>query len=86
MNKNHSYIDKIKFIRWLNIRKTTLNQLNKDLKKKINFKITLDNCETLDSYSISLIAEFLDITSSKILRLPLFKLISLKCSAPLKSR
>ena len=67
MNKNHSYIDKVKFIRWLNIRKTTLNQLNKDLKKKINFKITLDNCESLDSYSTALVAEYLDITSSKIL-------------------
>ena len=35
------YIDKIKLNRWLNVRKTTLEHLNKLLKNKINVKITV---------------------------------------------
>ena len=68
MNNNSINLDKIKFIRWLNIRKTTLNQLNKDLKKKINLKITLDNCENVGGYTLTIIADYLDINPSKISR------------------
>ena len=41
MKESHLHIDKIKFIRWLNIRKTTLKELNNKLKNKLNFEITL---------------------------------------------
>ena len=60
------YLDKIKLNRWLNIRKTTLKELNKQLKNKINFQISLENCENLDSYATNLIADFLEISSSKL--------------------
>jgi hypothetical protein len=60
------YIDKIKFNRWLNIRKTTLKELNKKLKNKINFEITLDNCESLDSYTVNVVANYLEIEPLKI--------------------
>ena len=59
-------IDKTKLNRWLNIRKITLKHLNKALSKNLNFNITLDNCNTLDSYSINLISEYLDVSSSKL--------------------
>tara|TARA_B110000971_G_C19966966_1_gene480705 strand:- start:32 stop:1372 length:1341 start_codon:yes stop_codon:yes gene_type:complete len=63
---NNNYIDKLKLNRWLNIRKITLAVLNKELKNKINFKISLENCEKLDDYALNVIAEFLDITPSKL--------------------
>jgi len=63
---NSHYLDKVKLNRWLNIRKTTLDVLNKSLRNKINFKITFDNCETLDVYAIDSIAKFLDISSEKL--------------------
>ena len=34
MEKSHATIDKTKFNRWLNIRKTTLKELNLKLKKQ----------------------------------------------------
>ena len=57
MSKGHYLLDKIKFNRWLNIRKTTIDQLNKDLKYKLNFEISFDNCENLDDYSIKIISD-----------------------------
>ena len=65
MSDSH-YLDKLKLNRWLNIRKTTFVELNKNLKNKLNFKITLENCENLDSYAIDVIAEFLDISPAKL--------------------
>ena len=62
------YLDKIKLNRWLNVRKTTLEHLNKLLKNKINFKITLDNCDSLDKFSVNIIAETLDVPVSKLLK------------------
>ena len=62
------YLDKIKLNRWLNVRKTTFEHLNKLLKGKINFKITLENCDSLDKFSINLIAETLDVSVSKLLK------------------
>lgn len=59
-------IDKIKFNRWLNIRKTTINQLNKDLNSKLNFKITFDNCHGIDDYAIDVISKYLEISEEKI--------------------
>ena len=47
---------------------TTIKKLNDDLKSKINFKISLNNCEDLDEYSISLIAEYLEISLSKLIK------------------
>ena len=67
MNGNH-YLDKIKLNRWLNVRKTSLEHLNKLLKNKINFKITLDNCDSLDKFSVNIIAETLDVPVSKLLK------------------
>ena len=65
MGKSH-ILDKIKLNRWLNIRKTTIEQLNIKLKSKINFNITLDNCESLNKYSIDVIADFLEISPLKL--------------------
>ena len=66
MKKNHYSLDKIKFNRWLNVRKTTLNKLNNDLKKKLNFQISFDNCHDLDAYSIKTISDYLEISVDKI--------------------
>ncbi len=66
MSKGHYLLDKIKFNRWLNIRKTTIDQLNKDLKHKLNFEISFGNCENLDDYSIKIISEYLKILPSKL--------------------
>ena len=66
MEKNHYSLDKIKLNRWLNIRKTTLDQLNIDLKKKLNFQISLDNCHDLDGYTIKIISDYLEISVDKI--------------------
>lgn len=68
MEKAHLIIDKTKLNRWLNIRKTTLKELNHKLKNKLNFQITLDNCEKLDEYAITAISDCLDIVSSKIIK------------------
>ncbi len=65
MGKSH-ILDKIKLNRWLNIRKTTIEQLNLKLKSKINFNITLDNCESLNKYSIDVIADFLEVSPLKL--------------------
>lgn len=65
MGKSH-ILDKIKLNRWLNIRKTTIEQLNLKLKSKINLNVTLDNCESLNKYSIDVIADFLEISPLKL--------------------
>ena len=61
-------IDRIKLNRWLNIRKTTIKHLNKDLRNKLNFNLTLDNCHNLDSYSINLISKYLEVSNSKLVK------------------
>ena len=66
MTESHFNIDKIKFIRWLNIRKITLKELNNKLKNKLNFEINLENCSKLDSYAITTVSNFLDIETNKI--------------------
>ena len=66
MEKSHATIDKTKFNRWLNIRKTTLKELNLKLKNKLNYQITFGNCEKLDEYAISIISNCLDISITKI--------------------
>ena len=66
MNKDHYSLDKIKLNRWLNIRKTTIGQLNRDLKNKINFRISFNNCQDLDEYTINVISDYLEITVDKI--------------------
>ncbi len=68
MEKSHSSLDKTKFNRWLNIRKTTLKELNRKLKDKLNFEISFDNCETIDNYAISLVSDCLDVSPSKIIK------------------
>ena len=62
------YLDKIKLNRWLNVRKTTIEHLNKLLENKLNFKVTLENCDSLDKFSINLIAETLDVPVGKLLK------------------
>ena len=74
---NGHYLDKIKLNRWLNIRKTTLEVLNKNLKGELNFKVTIENCESLDTYAIDVIAKFLDISSSKLKKITNFQHIYL---------
>ena len=66
MNKDHYSLDKIKLNRWLNIRKTTIGQLNRDLKNKINFRISFNNCQNLDVYTIKVISDYLEIAVDKI--------------------
>ena len=66
MKKNHYSLDKIKLNRWLNIRKTTIGQLNRDLKNKINFRISFNNCQDLDVYTIKVISDYLEIAVDKI--------------------
>ena len=61
-------LDRIKLNRWLNVRKTTIEHLNKLLKNKLNFKFTLDNCDSLDKFSINTIAETLDVPAEKLLK------------------
>ena len=61
-------LDRIKLNRWLNVRKTTIEHLNKLLKNKLNFKFTLDNCDSLDKFSIETIAETLDVPAEKLLK------------------
>jgi len=78
MEKSHSTLDKTKFNRWLNIRKTTLKELNRKLKDRLNFEISFNNCETIDDYAISLISDCLDISSSKITKLNLVPTFILK--------
>ena len=62
------HLDKFRLNRWLNIRKTTIGDLNKLLRSKLNFKITLDNCEDLDQFSINNIAKILQTPSSNLLK------------------
>ena len=59
-------IDKIKLNRWLNIRKTTINQLNCDLKSELNFKISFDNCHEVDDYASRIISKYLEVSVDKI--------------------
>ncbi len=59
-------IDKVKFNRWLNIRKTTIRHLNFNLKNKLNFSLTLDNCHELDNYGASIVAKYLDVPIDKL--------------------
>ena len=68
MEKSHSSLDKTKFNRWLNIRKTTLKELNRKLKGKLNFEISFNNCETIDNYAISLVSDCLEVSPSKIIK------------------
>lgn len=78
MKDSHYKIDKVKFIRWLNIRKTTLKELNFKLRNKINFDITLENCTEVDSYSIASICNFLDINKDEITKQNLVPVFILK--------
>ena len=59
-------IDKVKLIHWLNVRKTTFEYFNTKIKDKINFKLSLENLDQLDEYSIEKIAEFLNIQKNSI--------------------
>ena len=45
-------VDKIKLNHWLNIRKTSLDVLNKRLEKHVNYEITFDNLDQLDRASV----------------------------------
>ena len=62
-----SRIDKVKLNHWLNIRKTTLDVLNGLLKKHINFELTFENLDQLDSNSVEKLAEILAIPKNNIL-------------------
>ena len=54
-------IDKIKLNHWLNIRKTTIEILNKLLGNSLNYKLSLENLENLDEHSIEKIAKVLSL-------------------------
>tara|TARA_B100001057_G_C22858455_1_gene953545 strand:+ start:2448 stop:3761 length:1314 start_codon:yes stop_codon:yes gene_type:complete len=54
-------IDINKLNHWLNVRKCTIENLNKNLNGKINQRISLDKNRDFDNYTIDQIAKFLDI-------------------------
>jgi hypothetical protein len=60
-------IDKIKLNHWLNIRKTTIEILNKLLGNSLNYKLSLENLENLDEHSIEKIAKVLSISKINII-------------------
>ena len=61
-------IDKNKLIHWLNIRKTTFEELNKKILRYSNVKIDKDNLQNLDKNSINKISEILDIPNSFLIK------------------
>ena len=61
-------IDKLKLNHWLNVRKTTLEVLNKLLSKHINQKIDINDLDKVDDYSIDKIADVLSIPKGHILQ------------------
>ena len=61
-------IDKIKLNHWLNIRKTTLSVLNDKLRRHSNFKIDLENLESVSENSAKIISQILDIDLNEILK------------------
>jgi len=82
--RDRSTIDKTKLNRWLNIRKTTLKELNSKLKNKLNYKVNFENCETLDKYALSVISDILDIDQNKITKLSYVPTYILKKKRKLK--
>jgi|TARA_B100001093_G_C26809559_1_gene1006987 2-hydroxyethylphosphonate dioxygenase len=61
-------IDKNKLIHWLNIRKTTFDELNKKLLRLINIEIEKDDLNKLDKNSINKISEILDVPNSFLMK------------------
>ena len=61
-----SIIDKVKLIHWLNVRKTTFEELNRNIRDSLNFKLSLENLDQLDEYSIEKIAEFLNVPKENL--------------------
>ncbi len=61
-------IDKNKLVHWLNIRKTTFEELNKKFLRYSNIKIEKDNLIRLDKNSIDKISEILDIPNAFLLK------------------
>ena len=61
-------IDKIKLNHWLNIRKTTLSVLNEKLRRYSNFKIDLENLESVSENSAKIISQVLDIDLNEIIK------------------
>ena len=61
-------IDSIKLNHWLNIRKTSLDVLNKMLKDFINFEIDFENLDELNDFAIEKVAEVLQIPKTKLLK------------------
>jgi hypothetical protein len=60
-------IDKLKLNHWLNIRKTTIQVLNKSLGNSLNYKLTFENLDNLDEHSIEKIAKALLIPKDNII-------------------
>ena len=46
-------VDGIKLNHWLNVRKTSLDVLNKHLSSYINYQITFENLDQLDDHAIN---------------------------------
>lgn len=61
-------LDYIKLNRWLNIRKTTIEKINKDLNRLLNSKIDLKSETEIGDHAIGAIAEYLDIEVNKIIK------------------
>ncbi len=61
-------IDKNKLIHWLNIRKTTFNELNKKILRYSNIEINKNNLLELDKNIINKISEVLDVPTSFLIK------------------
>ncbi|MAV76788.1 MAG: hypothetical protein CMG02_00350 [Candidatus Marinimicrobia bacterium] len=59
--KMSNRVDGIKLNHWLNVRKTSLDVLNKHLSSYINYQITFENLDQLDDHAINQIVKFLSI-------------------------
>ena len=70
LNNEGKVVDKFRLIHWLNIRKTTVEVLNKLLANKINQKISFNDFEELNIYTAEKIADVLSIPVSNILKTP----------------
>ena len=61
-------LDYTKLNRWLNIRKTTIDKINKDLYHILNCKIDLSSENEIGDHAIKVIADYLNIESDKIIK------------------
>ena len=60
-------LDAVKLNHWLNVRKMSLDVLNKLLAKNTNHKVFLNNLENLDTHTINEVEKILDVPKEFLL-------------------